>query len=429
MTARLGVLSLCCTARLLVASIEPLSPVGGETVALLSDAQRDVISLPTFSNRVDRLKEKWLGEELERSRDQWGRSCPLVLRWRATAGEQGPWKIEVGKRAGLSDARVWLVAERKPRLCGEKDKSVFGLCISNANLEVGQAYHWKVWSNVKCTRRVACGSTLTHPCACGNTNVAHASGVASFVTDGQPPRWIALEGRTKNVRDIGGWRTRDGRRVRQGMAFRGQALNDDSVDGETPGRNRLTMEDVAYLKQTLGIRTDLDLRTPSEIAGMAESPLGDGVAFIHHPSPCYAGIFSKDGRGSGLADRGMQTMAENFRVFCDERNYPIFFHCIGGTDRTGSLTYVLNAVLGVDRHDLEADWEATLYPDRIPEVRHGYSGRREWRSTGWLDDGFAKYGMPDTPLCERVVLYLLDCGITKEEIDRFRAIMLERRTP
>ena len=405
------------------AAVVPISPIGGENVVMLPEGQIDVIALSTYSNRVERLKKKWIGKA--DTEKQWGRTRPLVLRWRVTGGEQGPWKIEIGKKEDLSDARVWLVADQKPRLRGEKDKDIFGLKLTDANLEVGESYYWRVWSNVKCTRKVSCGSTLDAPCKCGYGKVACASPVATFATDGQPPRWIALEGRVKNVRDIGGWRTHDGRRVKQGMAFRGQGLNDDSVDGEMAGRNRLTVEDVHYLRDTLKIRTDLDLRTPSEVSGMTKSPLGDGVRFVHHPSPAYAGLFSEDGKGSDLADEGKKTMAANFRIFCDEKNYPIFFHCIGGTDRTGSLAYVLNAVLGVDRHDLEVDWESTLYPDRLPELKPDYSGKRGWRSKEYFDMGFAKYGDANTSWNDRVILYLFDCGITKEEIARFRSIMLE----
>lgn len=407
------------------AAVVPTSPADGENVTLLTEGQRDVIAQLTYSNRMERLKERWIGENAADSEGQWGKSRPLVLRWRVTDGEQGPWKIEVGKRLDMSDARVWLVADIKPRLSGDGDRDAYGLELQDANLEVGETYHWRVWSNVKCTRSVSCGSTLSGPCRCGHGRAASASPVATFRTDSQPPRWIALNGRVGNVRDLGGWRTHDGRRVRQGMAFRGQGLNDDSVDGETAGRNRLTVEDIVYLRETLKIRTDLDLRTPSEVAGMKKSPIGDWVAFIRHPSPAYAGLFSEDGRDSDLSDEGKKTMAANFRIFCDERNYPIFFHCIGGTDRTGSLAYVLNAVLGVDRHDLEVDWESTLYPNRIPELMRHYDGRRGWRSKEHFDEGFAKYGDENMSWNDRVVLYLMDCGITKEEIERFRSIMLE----
>ena len=120
----------------------------------------------------------------------------------------------------------------------------------------------------------------------------------------------------------------------------------------------------------------------------------------------------------------MKTMAENFRVFCDEKNYPIYFHCIGGADRTGSLAYVLNGILGVNKHDLDVDWEATFYPS-LPELEKGYNGPTYWRREQYFDEGFAKYGDANSSWNERIELYLLDCGVTKEEIAKFRSIMLE----
>ena len=210
----------------------------------------------------------------------------------------------------------------------------------------------------------------------------------------------------------GGRHAAGGRRVKQGMAYRGQGLNDNSVTGEDPGRNRLTAEDVKYLTTTLGICTDLDLRGNGETAGMKVSPLGAGVAFIQHPSHCYKRIF-----GSG----GKKVMAKNFRVFCDRRNYPIYFHCIGGADSTGSLAYVLNGVLGVDRRELETDWESTFYP-RIPDAN---PDQDYWCRESHFNDGFATYGKEDDRWNRRIELYLLDCGVTADEIAALRSIMLE----
>ena len=44
------------------------------------------------------------------------------------------------------------------------------------------------------------------------------------------------------------------------MVYRGQGLNDNSMDGVRAGRNRLMVEDVAYLTGELGIRTTAALR-------------------------------------------------------------------------------------------------------------------------------------------------------------------------
>ena len=144
---------------------------------------------------------------------------------------------------------------------------------------------------------------------------------------------------------------------------------------------------------------------------MTESPLGSGVAFIRRSSDSYKGIFS---------DRGKKAMAANFRVFCSPTNYPVYFHCIGGADRTGALAYVMLGVLGVDRRDIETDWESTFYPN-IPDDKHGPD---HWCLEAHFNNGFSKYGKDGDSWNRRIELYLLDCGITEEEIAVFRRIML-----
>ena len=42
-----------------------------------------------------------------------------------------------------------------------------------------------------------------------------------------------------------------------------------------------------------------------------------------------------------------------------------------------------------------------------------------------MTDGIAGYGDSSMPWRRRIELYLLDCGITKDEMDAFRAIMLK----
>ena len=276
-----------------------------------------------------------------------------------------------------------------------------------ANLEIGARYYWQV------ACRGYCGFGCGPKHGCKASKSLAKSPVATFTTEDLAPRWIAIEGRTANIRDLGGRHTADGRRVKQGLVFRGQGLNDNSVTGEAQGRNRLTAEDVKYFTRTLGIKTDLDLRSPGETADLAESPLGPTVRLVVRSSSCYRGIFDEHGK---------KVMAANFREFCDRKNYPIYFHCIGGADRTGSLGYVLNGVLGVDRHELETDWEQTFYP-RIPDAN---PDPNFWCRESHFNAGFAKYGKEGDSWNRRIELYLLDCGITPEEIKTFREIMLEK---
>ncbi|MCR5750701.1 MAG: tyrosine-protein phosphatase [Kiritimatiellae bacterium] len=246
-----------------------------------------------------------------------------------------------------------------------------------------------------------------------------------FHTSPEPPRLVKIPG-VPNVRDLGGWIGLDGRRVRQGMAFRSAGLNDNpdflSVTGsdgkavqlgwghweKKAGKSRLTPETCFYVTNTLGVRTDLDLRSAGEVADMTGSPAGPSVKWVHVSSSGYADIFTKWGR---------ESFARCFRLFLDERNYPIVFHCIGGQDRTGTLAMVLNGVLGVSEEDLCKDWMATAFQN--PEI-------------GWFN--YSKRYAPclerfrkerGSTFTEKAELYILSCGFTRSDIERFRSIMLE----
>lgn len=397
-----------------LAAIVLVTPEDGAEMNLLPEIQRRMMSIPTAEGRLSavtaeyrrlhpddyggpsasradrRESADWFATDAE-----WRKYVTPHFVWRLTEGETGPWKIEISKTRDFACPVVGYT--RKKPIAGK-----VGFGFSYANLEIGTEYFWRVSSEGK------------------------MSEVGVFRTEGRAPRWIRLEGRTKNVRDLGGWKTSDGKRVRQGLAFRGEGLNDDSETGETPGRNRLFVEDVRFMKGVLGIKTDLDLRAPKALAGMSASPLGGGVSLVAHSSPSYRTIFLEEGK---------KVMAENFRIFCDRKNYPIYFHCIHGADRTGALAYVLNGTLGVSRNDLELDWESTFYPG-IPgyclkKADGGKYDRLEdgtkvvWNDARFFDEGFRRYGDDSSTWNERIVLYLRSCGITDEEIRRFREIMLE----
>ena len=398
------------------AAVETVSPAAGGIVALVPEAQKKVMSLPTLADRIKLFADDAAAEKVLRRDPLWRKSVPLVMKWRSTEGEIGPWKVEIGKSSDLSDARAWYFPDSNKdaaagRGDGKADAGAKGKEVSRtipmANLEIARDYFWRV------TGRLSCGPKCHARHLCGGKQRLVRSETASFRTEDVAPRWVEITGDVSNIRDLGGWHTADGHRVRQGMAYRGKGLNYNSLLGDAPGDNRLTMGDFKYLTGTLGIRADLDLRSEAETGGMKESPLGPGVKFIHRSSQCYKGIF---------LDSGKKIMAENFRVFCDRKNYPIYFHCIGGADRTGSLAYVLNGVLGVDRHELETDFESTFYP-KIPDANP--ATQDSWRREAHFNNGFAKYGKEGDSWNRRIELYLLDCGVTEAEIAAFRDIMLE----
>lgn len=388
---------------ILLAAVELVSPVGGEVYRLIPDCQRRVMALETLEERGALMKSVIKEQGRAAKKDKWRRSLPLALKWRVTAGESGPWEIRIGKNPDLSGARVLL----QPPIRAEGGLLVCE--VPNANLEIGVKYYWRISSNITCGK-FAHGRT----CDCTDRKPSVSSGIASFETEDLAPRWMTIDGHVSNIRDLGGRKGLDGKRVRQGLVYRGQGLNDNSIDGVIKGKNRLYVADVEYLTGDLGIRMDLDLRRDFEAAGLnGVSPLGKGVKFVQRRSMAYQHIFDEDGK---------KVMAANFREFCDKTNYPIYFHCIGGADRTGALAYVLNGVLGVSRRELETDWESTFYPE-IPGTTTG-AWADYWCREQYFAEGFSKFGKDDDSWTRRIELYLISCGVTESEIAAFRKIML-----
>jgi hypothetical protein len=219
----------------------------------------------------------------------------------------------------------------------------------------------------------------------------------TFTTDDHPPRWIFLDG-TFNVRDIGGWKTTDGRTIKQGLFYRGCEMDRALF---------ITDKGIRTAREDLGIRTDLDLR--GEMIGVTtQSPLGPDVRYEVFCALAYGECIDLP---NGIAAAG-----QVFRVLADPDAYPVFLHCMAGADRTGTFAYLLLTLLGVSQDDVATDYEQTTLSNHESRSRH----TPFYRST-ILD--LDKHG--SNPV-ERVENYLTKCcGITEEEIARIRALFLE----
>lgn len=175
-----------------------------------------------------------------------------------------------------------------------------------------------------------------------------------------------------NFRDIGGHRTRDGRRVRRGLAYRSTELS------------RIDEADRAEL-EALGIRTVVDLRTSAERARwpeedklprsaayvladvLADAPDGTPAQFIpimHDPEAVRERLGS--GRGVALFERHyrdfvrLSSAREAYRrlyaILLEPDRRPLVFHCTTGKDRTGWATAALLLVLGVPEDVVVEDY-------------------------------------------------------------------------
>ena len=155
-------------------------------------------------------------------------------------------------------------------------------------------------------------------------------------------------GGAANVRDLGGWKA-DGGIIAYNLLYRGGKIND--------GQNcALDENGLDVMKNTLGIKTEIDLRFANiDDGGQTESVLGKDVKYVKAPFHAYNYIlpeFSHYGENDrSYLEISASSLKTIFDVLADEKNYPIYFHCNAGADRTGTLAFLIESVLGVSESD------------------------------------------------------------------------------
>ena len=152
------------------------------------------------------------------------------------------------------------------------------------------------------------------------------------------------------------------------------------------------------------------------------SPLGETVRYYQYDGCQYASTMS-NGKQVGISGEEMQkTWADTIRLFADESNYPIMFHCAIGRDRTGTLAAILLGLLGAERDAIVMDYELSFFsktgctgdPKTHSQLINAIHSVYEYLNSFDVSDDFTK-------CCEN---FLLHIGITAEEIAAIRSIML-----
>lgn len=186
------------------------------------------------------------------------------------------------------------------------------------------------------------------------------------------PHVVPLSGGS-NFRDLGGYRTADGRTVRRNAVFRSAHLGG------------LTDEDRAALGR-IGVRTIVDLRGVEEAA---ETPHAiDGlrcrVVGAHIEPGVGERIRDAVADGSATPHLMMEFLTDHYRDYprrcapgfrtlfatlSDGTHRPLVFHCTAGKDRTGFASALLLSLLGVP-------WESVMEDYlRTNELWTGHIGR------------------------------------------------------
>ena len=399
------------------AKLTMVAPRDGETVPLLWDKVKAFLDMPREARKMNRLN---ISKAESRSYREVRGARPVEFAW--TGDSNAVYRLSVRR---LPDGRVF-------------HEAVVTGCVASlaGRLEIAREWEWTVSGSGE-------------------------NAVGRFRTEDRAPRIISLDG-VSNARDIGGRIGLGGRRIKQGLVLRTGGLNHNAKidyytydeimkmheDGtlaaagigksrgkgaeyeakirsgrkidkdhlrliktapSAPGAERLSQADREYLLDFIGVKSDIDLRDDWECYGMTGSPLGERVAFYHYHCQGAYGKF--------VTPVGRATAAQVFSVLTEKKNYPVVFHCIGGTDRTGTFAYLLEGLLGVDEEDMIRDYEMSFISAGGVDKRH----------LEWLERLVeAVHKLPGDTIAEKMERYFVSLGFTVDEVRSVREFLLEK---
>ena len=218
--------------------------------------------------------------------------------------------------------------------------------------------------------------------------------IRSFTTEAHPPRTIRAEN-IKNIRDIGGYTTEDGKTVKQGLFYRGPAIRDD-----------FNMNVWYVFMEDLGIKTEIDLR--AEVVGKeSDTMLGPLCNYVQLPTEAYDEVFN--------VPFG-ENLKKIFELLAEPDTYPVYVHCAAGADRTGTVAYLLEAVLGLSEEDIIFDYDLTAAS--FDETNFNRASIKKFLES-------TEQRHPNTTLKEKLIHTLYDLGVTDEVFEKIRSILLE----
>ncbi len=230
----------------------------------------------------------------------------------------------------------------------------------------------------------------------------------SFATTTTKIRNIYVDG-VNNVRDLGGYGS-----IKQGLLYRGGAFEKYNKNTKKVEIS-ISKAGISTLKEQLGIKTEVDLRRNDEDhenCDLTKSTVS-GLNYVAL-SMQYGGknILTYDDEY-----HNPNKIKSFFELLANEANYPIYFHCSQGKDRTGCLAYLLEALMGEEVNDLYLDYLFSSFSAYKNEVKPtGISG--------YYGETLDKYGEESWTLAQKVESYLVNVlQISAETIVKVKSII------
>ena len=244
---------------------------------------------------------------------------------------------------------------------------------------------------------------------------------------------------TYNIRDIGGKMTRSGKRIKQGLIYRGQELVPEEYydTASTPAKHVQTVDasSLNTLLNELGINYEMDFRSTTELPDPDNIVSPVGIDYWH------GSVVSSSGWVPSYnyitRDKNNLKMYKNiFQQFLNADHKVIYFHCWGGLDRTGTVAFILEGLLGCSFTDMCIDYELSSFSgsgalrQRDVDYQSGGKGFKtmvtQLVNNSAANDTFDGYNPDGTndiqEICENI---LLTAGMTQTEINQLRNTLLE----
>ena len=298
--------------------------------------------------------------------------APVEVKWRYDAEGAKKFRLEYATKEDFSDAFSIEVGAAK------RSAKIY-------NLYKATTYYLKVSAiNAK-------GETL------------HTA-LGTLETTNLGPRFMYIDD-VRNVRDLGGYVTADGKILAQGIAYRGGSPTVPPASAQHYPQS-ISEDGKKYMGEVMGIKTEIDFRTPTE-AGLGNDSVIPGATLTY---------LTLNGYKDALTNYN-DKFRELFSILANKNSYPVFMHCTGGADRTGTVIFLLHALLGVSEEECIQGYELTSFS--IYNLRSTQTGSYKDNFQAFLTGLKAYTG---NTLQEKTENWALSIGVTKQQIDNIKGI-------
>lgn len=224
------------------------------------------------------------------------------------------------------------------------------------------------------------------------------SHIYSFDVDETAPRNLQIDGMT-NCRDMGGRVLTSGGKIKQGLLFR-----TSGVVGNYP--SQVTEKGIYTLENQLKVKTEINVSDGTQYNGTGHS---------WQVIDCLMNYNQDKSQGGTIHHfaRNCESIKKVFSLLADEENYPVFYHCRIGTDRTGLIAILVNGLLGLSENEIYQDY---LYSN------FGKIGSKRYIGERAGEDNIENYmsqiaEMPGDTWAQKTYNTLLSIGVSRETLE------------